>query len=288
MTYAVHGAAGAQGSPVLSALVASGAEVRALTRDRSKTFAGAVTTVVENNSAETLAAAYTGVDGVFVHLPLAGDPQTPSRHVRNIVAAAASARPARMVVSTSGTAIGDSASPLAGPNTPILTELVDGLASAGITVTVLSPRLFLENLLLPPVLGGVMEEGVLRYPLRSDLAVSWCSHLDVADAAVVALTAPEAPDLVNIGQIPPVTGPQLAAAFAEHLGRPVVFDSITPADFGASLEPMLGAGAAAGVAQLYTALGVADEVSFEQASGSGSRLGVRARSTRDWLAALGI
>ncbi|MDI9902577.1 hypothetical protein QM716_22230 [Rhodococcus sp. IEGM 1409] len=198
------------------------------------------------------------------------------------------ARPSRFVISTSGIVIGDATSTLAGPNTPILAGLVDGLRAEGIAVTVLTPRLFLENLLLPAVLSGAKDEGVLRYPLRADLAVAWSSHLDVADAAVAALTLAVAPDVVDIGQIPPVTGVELAEAFAEHFSRAVTFEAVIPEEFGASITPIIGAGAAAGVAQLYTGLASADNVAFDLATGSADVLGINARSTRAWLADIGV
>lgn len=164
MTYTVHGATGAQGSPVLAGLVAAlagstGAEVRAITRNPDQTFEGANTVVADNASVDSLADAYRGADGVFFHLPLAGDTETLAGYAHNVLAAARVTGPSRFVISTSGTVTRDATSPLAGPNTPVLSELVDGLRAEGIAVTVLTPRLFLENLLLPTVLSGVKDEG---------------------------------------------------------------------------------------------------------------------------------
>lgn len=127
MTYTVHGATGAQGSPVLAGLVATlagsaGAEVRAITRNPDQTFEGANTVVADNASVDSLAGAYRGADGVFFHLPLAGDTETLAGYAHNALAAARAARPSRFVISTSGTVIGDATSPLAGPNTPVLSS----------------------------------------------------------------------------------------------------------------------------------------------------------------------
>lgn len=140
------------------------------------------------------------------------------------------------------------------------------------------------------MLSGVKDEGVLRYPLRADLAVAWSSHLDVADAAVAALTLDVAPDAVDIGQIPAITGVELAEAFAEHFSRAVTFEAVTPDAFGASIAPIIGGGGAAagGVSQLYTGLESADSVAFDSATGSAVALGIVARSTRAWLVDLGV
>lgn len=143
---------------MVAALAGStGAEVRAITRNPDQTFEGANTVVADNASADSLADAYRGgVDGgVFFHLPLAGDTETLAGYAHNVLAAARVTRPSRFVISTSGTVTRDATSPLAGPNTPVLSELVDGLRAEGIAVTVLTPpRLFLENLLLPPCCRG--------------------------------------------------------------------------------------------------------------------------------------
>ena len=46
-------------------------------------------------------------------------------------------------------------------------------------------ELYLENLLMPYVIDSVRERGVLPYAIRADFPVSWTSHLDIADVAVV-------------------------------------------------------------------------------------------------------
>jgi hypothetical protein len=161
-------------------------------------------------------------------------------YARNIVAAVGQARPTRVVLSTTGVA--DSA----------VSTLVRGLADSGVSSRVIAPELYLENLLLPPVVASVRETGALRYPLRTDFAVSWASHLDVADVAVALFERPDVTGEVAVGQYPAITGPGLAEAFGTRLGRHVAYESSTPEEFGASLAPLLGEGAAAGVAAIYT------------------------------------
>jgi len=43
--------------------------------------------------------------------------------------------------------------------------LIHGVMRSGIPTAVVAPRLYLENLLLPVIIGPAREEGVLRYPL---------------------------------------------------------------------------------------------------------------------------
>ena len=183
----IHGATGAQGSPVLSALTSAGRTAVAAVRHPEAVPAGVVARQVDLASADSLAAAYEGADGVFVHLPM-GAPEAAAAQARAVVEAVTRARPGRVVISTSGQIVDQPGSPLQAPaDSPIMT-LIDGVTGSGVPTAVVAPRLYLENLLLPVVLGPVREEGVLRYPLPASFPVSWSSHLDVAEVVARLLT----------------------------------------------------------------------------------------------------
>ena len=66
----IHGATGAQGSPVLSALTAAGRTAIAAVRHPEAVPGGIAARQVDLASADSLASAYEGADGVFVHLPM--------------------------------------------------------------------------------------------------------------------------------------------------------------------------------------------------------------------------
>lgn len=281
MTSVVHGATGAQGSPVLDALIALGEQPIALNR-LGESIPGANSLAVDATSAEELTAAYQGADSVFVHLPL-GTEETRLEIARAVVTALGEARPGRVVISTSGSIVDAPGTRLQVAPDSALAQLIDGATATGISTAVVAPRLFLENLLLPHVQAGVREEGALRYPVRPDFAVSWASHLDVADAIVALLRDPSVTGIIGVGHIPPVTGPELAAAFAEAFGTPVSFEQVTPAEFGKSIAPLLGEGPAAGVAGLYTALGAEPDFTFAPETGAAARLGVEPRTLVAWL-----
>lgn len=284
MTSVIHGATGAQGSPVLDALIARGEQPIALSR-LGQSIPGARSISADATSAEQLAAAYSGAAAVFVHLPL-GSEETRMEIARAVVSALGEARPGRVVISTSGAIVDAPGTPMQVAPDSALAQLIDGATATGISTAVVAPRLFLENLLLPHVQAGVREEGVLRYPIRPDFAVSWASHLDVADAIVALLNDPTVTGVVGVGQIPPATGPELAAAFAESSGSPVTFEQVTPAVFGERIAPLLGEGPAAGVAGLYTALHTEPDFTFAPETGAAARLGVTPRSLVAWLAEL--
>lgn len=276
MIHVVHGATGAQGGPLATRLAAAGHAVRG-TRDAS----GGPR--LDNGSIEALVAAYRGADGVFVHLPMGPEPVRVEQ-ARNIVAAIATARPARVVVSTSGTIVDRPGTPLQAPDDSAIAILLRGVADTGVSHAIVATRLYLENLLLPIVFDAVGREGVLRYPIAADYRVSWSSHQDVAAVAERLLTDHAVTGLVGVGHLPGLQGPELAEGFASHLGRPVAFEPSTPQAFGALLAPTFGPAADAVVA-LYAALAQVPDNVIDDATSAQRLLGLHPRGVGDWLAA---
>ncbi|MFG2196730.1 NmrA family NAD(P)-binding protein [Streptomyces sp. NPDC048639] len=283
MSYVIHGATGAQGAPVVSALAAAGKPTVALTRNADAVVDRAHVVAADYSSTAELAEAYRGAEGVFVHLPL-GAEEDRRRYARNVAAAVREARPSRVVISTSG-ADGSSRQD---PTGSAVSTLISGLDDSGVSYAVIAPRLFLENLLLPPVIEAAREQGALRYPLRADFPVSWASHLDIADVAAALFDRPDVTGVVAVGQYPAITGPDLAEAFSARLGRDVAYEAITPAAFGESIAPLIGEGAAAGVAGLYQALGALQDNAIAPEGSAQKLLGVTPRTTSQWLADVGL
>ena len=282
----VHGATGAQGSPVLSALTSAGRTAIAAVRHPETVPAGIAARQVDLASADSLAA-YEGADGVFVHLPM-GAAEAATAQARAVVEAVTRAHPGRVVISTSGQVVDQPGSPLQAPgDSPIMT-LIDGVTASGVPTAVVAPRLYLENLLLPVVLGPVLEEGVLRYPLSASFPVSWSSHLDVAEV-VTRLLTDDSPTTgtVGVGHLPGLTGPDLATAFSSRLGREVRFEAITPETFGELITPLFGP-AAAPVVDLYRALNAQGGNTIGEDSSAQEVLGLRPRSIGQWLEDLAV
>ena len=287
MSYIIHGATGAQGSPVLSALTAASAPAVAAVRNPDTVPDGVQALAVDLSSAASLIPAYEGAEGVFVHLPM-GPPEAAGAQARAVVEAVEQARPGRVVISTSGQIVDQPGSPLQAPaDSPIMT-LIDGVTGSGVPTAVVTPRLYLENLLLPVVLGPVREEGVLRYPLPASFPVSWSSHLDVAEVVARLLTdASPTTGTVGVGHLPGLTGPDLAAAFSSRLGREVRFEGITPEAFGDLITPLFGP-AAAPVVELYRALNAQDGSTIAEGSSAQELLGLRPRPIEQWLKDLAV
>ena len=282
----IHGATGAQGSPVLSALTAAGRTAIAAVRHPETVPDGIAAQQVDLASVDSLVSTYEGADGVFVHLPM-GAPEVATAQARAIVEAVTRARPGRVVISTSGQIVDQPDSPLQAPaDSPIMT-LIDGATGSGVPTAVVASRLYLENLLLPVILAPMREEGVLRYPLPASFPVSWSSHLDVTDVVARLLTDASVTGTVAVGHRPGLTGQDLAAAFSTHLGYEVRYEGITPEAFGELITPLFGP-AAAPVVDLYRTLNEQDGNIIGEDNSAQVLLGLAPRPVESWLAALSI
>jgi uncharacterized protein YbjT (DUF2867 family) len=279
MTYVIHGATGAQGTPVVSALIAAGKPVVALTRNTDAVVPGASVVPASYSSVEELTRAYRGAEGVFVHLPV-GMEDDRRTYARNIIAAVRVARPGRVVFSTSGF-------PVEGEESAA-SILVGGLADSAVSHAVIAPELFFENLLLPHVVDAARERGVLGYPLPADFAVSWASHLDIADVAVALFERPDVAGVVGVGQYPAITGAELAEAFGDRLGRDVTYEAVPPEDYFGALAPMLGEGPAAGLTAGYRAMQLLPGRVIDSERSAQKLLGVTPRTASEWLADMGL
>lgn len=280
MTYIVHGATGAQGSPVLSALTAAGHSATAAVRNASSVTGPAV--AVDYTSVESLVDAYTGADGIFVHIPI-GPVDGQFAAARAIAEAVRLAKPARVVFSTSGSSIDETTPPSSAPEV-----LAHELANSGVSYAVVEPRVFLENFVLPISLGPVRDDGVLMYPIRDDYVVSWSSHLDVADVAVHLLTDHTVTGIVSVGALPGLIGADVAAGFSAYLDRPVTFQAITPDHYGDLITPLFGAGAAGPVVESYHHRYTLPSEVITIDRSAQKLLGITPRSVQQWLTDLNV
>lgn len=280
MTYVIHGATGAQGAPVVTALAAAGKSVVALTRHAAADVAGARVRAADYSASADLTEAYRDAEGVFIHLPIVSE-EVGQAYAHNVVDAVRAAQPARVVFSTSGAAAD------ARDNGAVGT-LLSGLADSGVSHAVIEPRLYFENLLLPHVIGAIREQGVLRYPLPAGFRVSWASHLDIADVAVALFERPDITGVVSVGQDPAISGQDLAEAFAVRLGQSVVYEGITPEAFRVAVAPVMGEGPAAGVASYYSALAALPDHSIASERSAQKLLGLTPRTASRWLSDMAL
>ncbi|MFF4341219.1 NAD(P)H-binding protein [Kitasatospora sp. NPDC001540] len=226
------GATGSIGRHLVRRLADRGVEFRALVRDEAKGRAlGCAYAVGDFDDPASLAAAFAGVDRLFLGgpgaLPVDGE-QPMVRQLTAAVEAAAAAGVERVVKVSVWHAAPDS--PLAqGAHGVLDRRLADALPGW----TLLQPSGFLQNLLLP---GAFTPDGRLvgRY---GDAPVSHLDARDVAECAEVLLTGPPRP-----GESFVLTGPQaltdreLADRVARALRRPVGLLPLTPDETAAALS----------------------------------------------------
>lgn len=162
-----------------------------------------------------------------------------------------------------------------------------GLADIGTSYAIVEPRLFLENLLLPPVHTGATADGTLSYPLRTDYAVSWASHLDVADVVVRLLTDTAVTGVVSVGALPGLVGDDLAEGFSRHYGRPILYDAMTPEAFGDMIIPMFGEPGARPVIDSYVWRASQSDETIPEDTSAQKLLGLHPRRVDKWLRDLG-
>ena len=279
MTYVVHGATGAQGSPVLKAFRAAGLPVTAAVRDVSRVPEAVTAVAVDLEDAAALRSLYSRAEGVFLHLPM-GPEDVTARRASAIAKAIRQAHPPRVVISTSGVVVDEPGSPLQAADDHPLREVI--WAAQTVSAAVITPRLFLENLLLPVIATPVESDGMLRYPLPPDYRVSWCCHDDVAQAALRLMTSPQQTGTVAVGQLPGLTGQELAAAWGAHLGRAVAYEQLTPEQFGELLAPLFGS-AAQPVVKLYTLLNQQPSHTINLEVSAQRLLGLELSGIRAWL-----
>jgi len=258
----VYGATGAQGSPVVQQLLDAGRPVRAVTRDaaRAQHWAakGAEIAVADLGEPETLRAANEGVDLVVLQLPLQYDFALHEAYGRNAIDAARAAGVELLVFNTSAHVI---------PNTDVhiyrvRQDVVDYLQASGVPSIVLRPTFYMEILLRPWIRPGIVDNGVVAFPLPAEFPMSWVSAWEMGAYAVAALDRPElAGRTFDIGGPEALTGDVIARRFSQLLDRSVGYLAIPPDDYEQALAPIFGP---------TVAFEVAAQVRYIIGSGDGS------------------
>jgi NAD(P)H dehydrogenase (quinone) len=129
------------------------------------------------------------------------------------------------------------------------------VSEGGAPFVVLQPTVFMDNLLAPWSLPGIVEHGILAYPAPERARISWLSHRSLADYVYAAATAPEAAGRdLRIGGPEALAGDQLCARLGERLGRTIRYQRIPLEGFAAGLDQAFGPPAGQRIASLYARL----------------------------------
>jgi uncharacterized protein YbjT (DUF2867 family) len=240
-TILVYGATGTQGTPVADQLLTQGKDTRVVTRDASRAAhwaaRGAEVAVADLGDPDSLAAANDGIDRVVLQLPLQYDFELHEAYGRHAVDAAKAAGVKLMVFNTSAHVI-------SGENVHAYEarqEVVDYLHASGIPSVVIRPTFYYEIFLGPWIRPGIVDSGVVAFPLPAQFSMSWISAAETAAYAVAALDRPDlAGKEFDIGGPEALTGDNIAARFADVTGRPMTYVPIDPNDYERALAPTFG------------------------------------------------
>jgi uncharacterized protein YbjT (DUF2867 family) len=223
----VLGATGGQGGAVLDALLARDAQVRALVRDTAAGSAGrladrGVEVVAGSlNDEATLAAAMTGVSGVFaLTTPFEAGVDAEVEQGRAILAAARRTGVPHLVFSSVAGANQHSGVPHFDSKAVIETEL----AATDVPYTILGPTYFFDN-----ALGGVdrIRDGVLDLPLPPHRPLQQLARRDLGAFAAEVLGNPSGyvGQRIELASDAP-TPTQMAAALSKALDLPVRHEQV--------------------------------------------------------------
>lgn len=228
----VFGATGDQGRAQVEALVRAGQHPVAVSRggDAAPVDGTAVEAVGADLSDEVasgaaIRAALSGADAVFLNLPStsfqAAEPLIAA--TRTIADAAAEAGVGVIVFNTSLPVPDDKRGFAAQDARHDMRSI---LFSGEVPAISLEPVVFLDNLLKGWAWPSIAERGVLAYPHRAELEVSWICH---ADLAHLMIAAAKRPDLSGrhfaVGGAETVRLEQLAAILSRAWGADIAVEN---------------------------------------------------------------
>ena len=226
--FAVTGITGNVGGEVARNLLAAGQPVRAVVREVGKgetwTKLGCDLVEADINDASALTTAFRGVDGVFVLVPPNFDPSPDFREARAIAAtlrsAIEAARPGRVVyLSTIGAQATQS---------NLLTQhsiIEQALGESSMPISFLRPGWFMENSIwdVAPARNGMISS--FLQPLNKPVPMVATADIGRVAAQLIQTTW-NGRSVVELEGPHRVTPKEIAATFADLLGRPVKTEAV--------------------------------------------------------------
>lgn len=233
MTILVTGATGRVGRHVVEQLTTRGADVRVLTRDPDKaSFADGVDVVKGDLlDIDSLRAAFTGVDTLFLLNAVTGDEFTQAIITLNVAREAGIERVVYLSVFDADKAVNV-------PHFAVKFGAERMLETLGFSATILRPAYFIDNEVM--ISDVVRNHSVYPMPIGSK-GVAMVDARDIAEVAAIELIrrdqAPEKLPVETINIVGPdtLTGADVAAIWTEVLGRHIVYGGDDPSGFEASM-----------------------------------------------------
>ena len=284
-TALLYGGTGAQGRPIAKRLLDKGFRVRAVSRQRAKAselealgvevFEGDLT------DANSLKAANRGIDALLLLLPVGFDRARGVTMGRNAIDAAIDGGASLIVYNSSGPI---PASETGSATADIKLEVARYLQVSRTNWIILQPTIYLDNFVQAWAAPAIMR-GVLAYPIPASFKVAWLSWEDNAAFSAAALSRPDlAQQSFLIGGPEELSGPELAAKLARHLGRDVRFETTPLEQFEASINGLLGPPCGTQLAVWYRWVAAQERSPYVGNSKEAARaLGVAAAGVDEWM-----
>ncbi|MBL4650813.1 MAG: NmrA family NAD(P)-binding protein [Aureispira sp.] len=243
----VANASGIQGSKIAATLIEEGYAVSTLIRTK-QVLKGLDVYVGDLNDMEVIEAALKGVKAAVYTFPMIFDKEVAINYTTNFIKACEKTG-VDLVIFNAASDLPKSETGLLALDMKLLIENL--FQASELNVITLVPDIYIDNLAAPWSIPVILENGILPYPIASEQAIPWISHLDLAKYVVAALKNPNL-----AGQQLPIvsncwTGEEIATTLSTHLDRKVNFVSLSPDEFEAQLAPTFGELTAKEVSNIY-------------------------------------
>ena len=221
-------------------------EVRVILRDpnrvdefRNQGFDAVTGDLLDSDS---LKAASTGVDAIFLMLPLVYDEELIMPYFQNVLYAAQKAN-IKLLVFNASTRV-----PAIPTNVwafELKRKMEAQLLQGGVPFIVVRPTFYMENLLGPWTLAPLSQRNVVTYVHAADRKVSWICAWDMASFCVSALEHPElAGSFIDVGGPEQLDGNEIAGRISESTATDLQYEQADIDSFAKYLEKFAGARAA--------------------------------------------
>lgn len=244
MKVLVYGGTGSQGGAIVSELLNQGHDPAILTRtpDNVDVKSGVQIIAGDLQDKPSLRAASQGMDAVALTIRFSlPEEDLAFLYARHAIDAAMEAGVQLIVYNTSGPVLAER---IGSPGYDVRPRIISYLKASGVPYIVLKPTTYLENLLGPWTLQGIVESDMLVYPIETERQIGWMATRDMAALVVSALEHPEqASNEFVISGRENLTGADLAAGLSKVVGRTIRYQPLALEEFGAALDSMMGPGA---------------------------------------------
>lgn len=252
-TILIFGATGDQGHSLMRQVAAAGYRVRAATRNAAdfpaSAFPGVEAVSADFTDQASLDAAAAGCAGIIMHLPFTFDRDYARLMGRNIAQAASRARVAKIVFHTSCVVM-DHDLGLAGHDAR--RDIEAELAAVGVPYVFIRSAVFMDNMARVWVKPAIVNSGILAYPCKPDLKISWVSQEDIAGYMIAAFQHPGlTADRFTVGGPEALTGAEVGVRLSQAIGRTITFRSLDPDEFAGAMSKLVTGSAAFERGSLY-------------------------------------